>query len=355
MLSSGGKMDGDLKTVLSRPLPAVLSLVLGALLGLTGGAALGGGGGDAERATAPVAVAPATTGAADAAEQARDAQGERDVEPPREEEPKEREPQRPKSLAAAVASLEPLIEGTSTRIGVAVAPLDGGQIRTAGDDGSFQAWSTMKVPVIATFLQAHPQPTAKNSQDIQTGIVQSSNEGPRALYQQLIRESEIPGANAALQAMLNEGGAQINGLPTQLDPSINSVAFGQSSWSPRAAASFFRSLANGCLPISEDNARTVLTHMNAVSNGRWGLFDALPNDRLFVKGGWGPDSTGGGAWTVSQIGVVGRGEDGYVLAAMTEPGSEEAGHQLLRRIAARLVKATGNPSKGRRLPRRCPR
>jgi hypothetical protein len=236
------------------------------------------------------------------------------------------------------------------RIGVAIAPLEGGRVRTAGDVGDFQAWSTMKVPVIAAFLRSHPQPSAANQQDISIGIEQSSNEGPRHLYQQMIKEDGVDGANAQLVKMLQVGGASITGLPTQIDPSIDSIAFGESRWTPASAATFFRALANGCLPIAADHARLILQHMHDVSVGRWGFFDALPADRLFVKGGWGAGSSG---WTVSQIGVLGRGDDGYVVAAMTEPSSEQAGHELLKRVASRIVGATGAPKAGGQLPRRC--
>ena len=332
---TGTPFDRDMATVLRRPGPAVGSLIAGIVIGLTGGAALAGGGDEPPATPVPVASAPseeqpeATPSATEAPE----------MKPAPEK--KKTKPKAQAGIAGAIAAVDDFVGGRN--IGVAILPLGAGKPETAGLTRDFVGWSTLKVPVIAAFLQ-NSQPTSADLAAIERSIVQSDNEAVRSLYKKLLGDPpDVPGAEQKLQATLRLGGAQVEGMPQQTDPTIdNSVAFGTASWNAAEAAMFFHALACGRVL---DDASLMLGHMkNVQGQGAFGAVDVFAN--VASKGGWNGD-------VVNQIAIVGGDEDGFVLAVMTESTDFSTGAGLVRQVAQRVKASLGDPGGDPAAPSGC--
>ena len=242
--------------------------------------------------------------------------------------------------ADAQASFDRLAAGIPGRIGVAIAPLGSGPVRTFGTLQVGHAWSTMKVPVLATVLSElehsneilGPQGRVEASRALEA----SDNAAAEALFSHLEQtDGGLPGASQAAQATLQAAGDDT----TTVNTAPNSSGFttwGQSEWPASGEVSFYRSLARGCLLNSDDTSYVLGLMRNVESDQRWGAGSAgFPSGvPVAFKGGWGPED--GGGYLVRQTAIVGSGDQGYVFSMLTRPsnGSFSTGAQQLTQIGA---------------------
>jgi hypothetical protein len=341
------RLDQLLTTITRRPGPAIAALCVGILVGFTMAAAFGGSD-TPSRASHPSASRSKDVPTAT-------------PRSPNQSKPKKPSPQGTQTVPAPPApsgDLQAAADAAASaahgqgHVGVAALKLDGGQVYIAGEDRTFEAWSTSKIPVIALYLTAHPQPDAAATGHIDRAIRQSSNVDVRALYGQIVHEHGVRGANAMLRDLIARNGGQFEGLQDRRDPSIgNSVPFGNARWSPATAAKFFQRLADGCvLANNPSGAKLMLTYMNSLTEGDWGAPQVFPRDRVFAKSGWTDTGT-----TVSQVAIIGRGHDAYVVAIMTEPGNYPRGQQLIASMFRSFKAVAGTPEAGQpgSLPHAC--
>jgi hypothetical protein len=245
----------------------------------------------------------------------------------------------PPTARSSFARLQASLPGP---VGVAIAPLDGGPVRELGSAQRGHAWSTMKVPVIVTYLNrlgvAGRTPDEVDDTDIELAIERSDNEAVNAIFSRLeTLDGGLVAASEAIERELRSSGDDltvVNTIPNEDGFST----FGQTEWSLSAAALFYRALARGCLTTKADTG-WILTLMSRITPvQRWGAGEAgvPPGVRLAFKGGWGPQATG--AYLVRQTAIVGTGSSGYVLAVLAEPTgtasvSFQAGQAMLTETA----------------------
>ena len=334
------RIDETLTAVARRPLPALAALVLGLLIGFTMVVAAGGQDEPPTQAAAPVTT---TTAVGDPAPAPAPKKPKKAKTPAPQPEPK----QVGRLAEAAQAAID---AAGGSPAGVAVTRLSGGKTYRAGEDRPFEAWSTIKIPAIVLYLANNPSPSGDAVQKIEAAIRQSSNLDMRALYKALVAKLDVREANRQLRDLVANGGGQLVDLPDRKDPSIDdSVPIGNSRWTPASAAGFLRELAAGCLLEQPADARLVLTQMNNLTEGGWGAPVVFPRDRVFAKAGWAEDGS-----TVSQMALVGRGSDAYVVAVMTEPGSYPGGQRLIEKMLRAFKAVAGTPAGGGEpLPRSC--
>jgi hypothetical protein len=242
------------------------------------------------------------------------------------------------------ATFDRLAATNSGHIGVAIAPLGSGPVRTFGTLQIGHAWSTMKVPVLATVLSELEHnneilgPEARA--DATRALDASDNAAAEALFAHLEQtDGGLVGASQAVQSTLQAAGDET----TQVNTAPNSGGFttwGQSEWTASGEVAFYRSLARGCLLDSNDTSYVLGLMRNVESDQRWGAGSAgFPSGvPLGLKGGWGPE--GGGGYLVRQTAIVGSGTQGYVFSMLTRPsnGSFSTGAQQLTQIAGWIAR-----------------
>jgi hypothetical protein len=253
----------------------------------------------------------------------------------------------PRFLAspAAQASFERLAAGMPGAVGLAIAPLGDGPLLTFGSLQIGHAWSTMKVPVLATLLgrlEAHGGALdSAQRADATAALEASDNAAAEALFSSLEQsDGGLLGASLAVQQTLRRAGDE----STTINTTPNSGGFttwGQSEWSASGEVSFYRSLARGCL-LSASDSSYVLSLMGQVeSDQRWGAGSAGYSQgvTLAFKGGWGPEN--GAGYLVRQSAIVGSGDHGYVLSMLAKPsdGSFSSGTQMLTELASWAARA----------------
>jgi len=228
----------------------------------------------------------------------------------------------PADAGASFAALEAQLGGS---VGLAVAPLGAGPIRTFGQVQIAHAWSTSKVPVIATLLSDYERRNEvlgpEGRTDATLAVEQSDNAAIDALFGQLeqIHGGLIP-ASEAMQQMLRQAGDEttiINTAPNNEGLTTE----GQTEWSVSGEVTFYRALANGCLLDPQDTSYVVGLMRDVIPSQRWGAGSAgYPSPvPVAFKGGWGPDSSG--AYQVRQTAIVGSGGRGYVVSMLALPAS----------------------------------
>jgi Beta-lactamase enzyme family len=242
----------------------------------------------------------------------------------------------PAGAAASFARLQAQLPGVA---GVAVAPLGDGSIRTFGPLQAGHAWSTMKVPVLATYIrqaEASDSPLSATFRRLSASAVErSDNAAINTVFEALEQaDGGLDGASQELERTLELAGdaTHVNTLPNNRGFST----FGQTEWSASDSLSFYRALARGCL-LSPSHTSYLLGLMrNIEPQERWGAGAAGFPAPVAFKGGWGPEP--GGSYLVRQTAVVGSGQHGYVISVLSKPGGEgeesfAAGQHALTRIS----------------------
>ncbi|MGO3325817.1 hypothetical protein [Gordonia sp. (in: high G+C Gram-positive bacteria)] len=172
-------------------------------------------------------------------------------------------------------------------VGLAVAPVGGGEVSTFGDQTPQVAWSTIKVPLAVAAERANGPSQAESS-----AIINSDNSAAETLWASLGSNDE---AAAAVTAVLRESGDEKTTVPSQKLRAEYSI-FGQTTWPLENAVTFAANLP--CLPGS---GHVVALMGEVAGNQQWGV-EVIPARTTAVKGGWGPSTSGG--YVVRQLGLV---------------------------------------------------
>ncbi len=116
--------------------------------------------------------------------------------------------------------------------------------------------------------------------------------------------------------------------------------FGRTVWTLEGAATFYRSLARSRLLSHADTALILDAMGRVVPDQRWGVGAATWDGKppLRFKGGWGPSESDAGSYEVMQVGLIGDGKEGLVVAiAGTAPDYAAA-----VAVASRAARALAN-------------
>lgn len=250
----------------------------------------------------------------------------------------------------ATQSFESLAASTPGQLGVAVAPLGGPErIAVFGSLRAGHAWSTIKVPILVALMREGAL-SSQERQAAAAALEASDNEAAASLFDRLERaHGGLAGASAAVQETLAAAGDSGTAVATAPPPPGAFSTYGQTEWSLEGSTAFFRSLARGCL-LSPAGTEYVLDLMRGViPEQRWGLGEGGFDQSWTVamKGGWGPEASGG--YLVRQSGVVQGGSAGVVVAMIVADDSLAAGAADLTRIATWLresLRGLGAPARG---------
>ena len=204
-------------------------------------------------------------------------------------------------------------------LGVYVQPVEGGPAYSYGPLQSGRTWSVIKVPIVVAYLKWRAGAngmrdgsrvlTTLEKNEIEQTIRDSDNRAARQLYNQMALRFGLNGADGRIEQVFDDAGE--TGITI---PKTGLHAFGTTTWRLSDAVDLFRALNDGELASPADT-RYVLRLMSRISErDSWGLKLAYgPHAPVAFKGGWGPS---GAQWDLEQVGIVGHGDSGYVIAIM---------------------------------------
>jgi hypothetical protein len=251
----------------------------------------------------------------------------------------------PGPLAAdATASWESLAQTIPAQLGLALAPLGDGSVRSFGPLQTGHAWSTIKVPILVTRLRERQGQGLSTSEEgwARAALTASDNEAAAAIFGELEKaHGGLEGASLAVGETLRGAGDKSTAVATAPPPSGAVSTYGQTEWSLLASVEFFRALARGCSLDRADTERVLSLMEEVVPEQRWGLGEAgfTPSWQVAIKGGWGPEGSASGPYLVRQSGIVSDGGAGVAVAMMAQAdsGSFDAGVEALNRVATWLA------------------
>jgi Beta-lactamase enzyme family len=205
-------------------------------------------------------------------------------------------------------------------LGVYIQPLEGGPSYQYGPLQSGRTWSVIKVPLVLAYLRWRASATGSRDGStvltslehatIEQAIRESDNRAARHLYNRMALRYGLNGADRRIERVFARAGE--TGITI---PKTGLHAFGTTVWRLSEAADLFRALNDGEL-ASKADTKYVLGLMSTISQrDSWGLRQAYgPTSRVAFKGGWAP--AGRGQYDLEQVGIIGGGNNGYVIAIM---------------------------------------
>jgi len=245
--------------------------------------------------------------------------------------------------ARAEASFNALESSLSAQVGLAVQPLGGGEAREFGGLREGHAWSSIKVPILATLLREQGESLGSEEEAWATSaITASDNEAVASLFGKIEeRQGGLAGASRAVESVLHGAGSASTRVATAPPPSGAVSTYGQTEWSVGDAARFFAALGR-CEVLGRHGTQYVGSLMESViPEQRWGLGEGgFPSDwRVGMKGGWGPEAESGGGYLVRQSGLIQDADRGVAVAmiAKDDSGTYPAGASDLTKIAQWLA------------------
>jgi hypothetical protein len=173
-------------------------------------------------------------------------------------------------------------------------------------DGQFITGSSIKVPIMLTFLnmieQQHRQPSSYELYLLTTMIENSNNDSAGILYNTVIGDSA---GVASYMQMINITG--LNPYPG---------AFGWSLITPMAMVDMLTKLYEGKILTAQDRNLALYLMENIEYDQQVGVGDTAPNGAtVAMKDGWviGPD----GLWAMNSSGIVTLGRETYIISVYT--------------------------------------
>lgn len=240
-------------------------------------------------------------------------------------------------------------------VGAAVGAASGGPILTAGTS-SEAAWSTIKVPLLVTYLNwVRGQAGAGSGRDALTGAEQaqvadmitvSSNDAANALFKALAQDSgSTQGAGARIQETLAAAGDDRTRVTVAAPDGVRTFTWlGQTQWAPADSVKFLRSLVNHSLTSPAD-AEWILSLMQQIEGSDWGFRTALAGTATPLRYKVGVGTNTDGQTVVRQIAII--GDPGQAcLADIVARGAGEAQAKDRAGSAARLVVDSLRPAPG---------
>lgn len=233
--------------------------------------------------------------------------------------------------AEAVLAASFTRQGFPADVGVALAPVGGGDVYTFGDQTPRVAWSTIKVPLALAAKR-------KNGwmPEIENAIVDSDNDAALALRKSL--GSPSSGRNQ-VEAVFRDGGDTTTRV---VEIKADDETFGLTPWPLEGAATF-----GSNLPCLDDSKEIVRLMGRVADNQEWGIRTMDAPKKTSVKGGWGPGDEGG--VEVRQLGLITHKDGSQTAVAMSTYSGDPMGTgvAVLNKVADWLDKNIAKLPKGR--------
>lgn len=236
-----------------------------------------------------------------------------------------RRPVLPAGARASFSHLE--ADHPGDELGVSVAPFGSAKPRQLGRLEDGHAWSTLKVPIVATVMREQGGLSPAQEADARSAVAASDNEAAARLFSSL---GDTDAASAAVERTLAASHYPAT-VAREPPPSGAVSSWGQTEWALSDSTGFFRALACGELDLEPAQTSQIVGLMEGViPEQQWGLGAsgaAIPG--AAIKGGWGPTGGESGPYLVRQAGILRSptGKSGAVvtIGAVAASGSFEAG------------------------------
>lgn len=232
-------------------------------------------------------------------------------------------------------------------VGAAAGAASGGPILTAGAIHSEAAWSTIKVPLLITYLNwirnragtgsGREALTGAERDRITSLITVSSNDVANEIFNAMARSAGGPqGAGALVQGTLAAAGdEQTRVTVAPPDGARTFTWLGQTQWAPASSVKFLRALAGHSLAASADT-EWVLGLMGSIEGSDWGFHTALAGGATPLRYKVGVGTSPDGQTVVRQIAII--GEPGQACVAdVVARGAGEAQAKDRAGAAAKLI------------------
>ncbi len=206
-------------------------------------------------------------------------------------------------------------------------------------DGRFIMGSSMKVPIMLTFLNMTEsqgrEPDAEEMKLLTTMIENSDNDAAATLYFKRI------GGAGGVSAYLKQIGISVG--PDGLDPNPN--ALGYSTVSPLVMVQLLTLLHAGKVLTPQDRNLALYWMEHIESDQQVGVGDTAPDGAVVaMKDGWvqepGPNGPETGPWAMNSSGIVTLGRESYVISVYTgEHNTLLEGQTIVRRVCRAVAAA----------------
>jgi beta-lactamase class A len=231
------------------------------------------------------------------------------------------------------ASLDVLDPGLLTflaplgsHVGVSLFDVTHQRHYTYQEQQQFLAASSMKVPIMLTFLdmleQQGREPTADEQALLTTMIENSDNDAASTLY-----FDEMEGANSVTRFCQQQG-------ITGLIPSPN--AWGYSLITPQAMSDLLTRVLQGSVLTASDRTLALSLMEQVESDQRVGVGDTAPaGTTVAMKNGWVSDESG--LWVMNSSGIVMGQDETYILTIYTQGLASLTDEQTIVQHVARVI------------------
>lgn len=207
------------------------------------------------------------------------------------------------TAVTADPALAAAFDAQATQLGgsYALAWRDAEGLHVLGSAPGSTAWSTIKVPLAVAALEADPGSATWTH--VEAALTRSDNAAAEALWDRL---GDPEAAADAVDAVLTAYGSPATRTESErVSPPYS--AYGQTVWSVPDAARFAGALA--CAPAAAPAGEVRQVMSEVVADQRWGIGEL---DSAHLKGGWGPEGSGG--YVLRQLGDGRVGTERFALA-----------------------------------------
>lgn len=224
-------------------------------------------------------------------------------------------------------SLASYLAGIGSNAGAIVYDVTRHSYYSYNADTQFMMASSMKVPIMLTFLnmteQQNREPSDSEMQLLTTMIENSNNDSASALY-----FNELSSADSVDSYMQQLG---------ITDFSANSGSWGYSLISPRSMVNLLTLLYTGKILTAQDRQLAFSLMEQVEPDQQVGVGDTAPQGAtVALKDGWVPAPDG--SWLMNSSGIVTKGKETYIISVYTtEQSSLDAGQAITRRVCGTMA------------------
>ncbi len=232
-------------------------------------------------------------------------------------------------IDALDANLQTYLRALGTHAGVEVLDVSRGGTYTYNADLSFYVASSVKVPIMLTFLSQlearHAEPSANDRWLLTTMIENSRNESATALYQAI-------GYQSGIAAFMKSVG--ISGLVPASNEVGEGHSWGYSIIKPATMVALLAMLHDGTVLNAAHRAFALNLMAHIDGAGQVGVGDSSPaGATVAFKDGWVKVDDPAGPWVVNSSGIVTLGAETYIISVYTDHDSTAAvGYQIVRHV-----------------------
>jgi beta-lactamase class A len=233
------------------------------------------------------------------------------------------------SFDALDVNLASYLAGYGTRVGVDVLDVTRGTSYAYNADLSFYVASSMKVPIMLTFLtQLEAKGREPNDYELSlltTMIENSNNDSATKLWTDI-------GYQRGIRAFMR--GVGISGL----SPATPVVGWGYSTIRPSTMVALLDRLHEGTVLNKADRKLAIYLMEHIQADQRVGVGDSSPSGAtVAMKDGWTSIKGPSGPYFMNSSGIVTLGDETYIIAIYTDSDQSYGEGYKITRNVARIV------------------